>query len=32
VGRDAEAIAPLHKKLSDDEFEQLMRQTLKLWD
>ncbi len=32
VGKDAEAIAPLHKKLSDDEFEQLMRQTLKLWD
>lgn len=32
VGNDAELIAPLHKKMSDDEFEKVMRTTLDFWD
>ena len=32
VGRDAEAIAPLHKQLSDEDFENVMRKTLDFWD
>jgi hypothetical protein len=29
VGRDAETLAPLRKKLSDEEWESMMRRTLK---
>ena len=32
VGRDAEAIVPLHKQMSDEEFEKVLRTTLNLWD
>jgi NAD(P)-dependent dehydrogenase (short-subunit alcohol dehydrogenase family) len=32
VGKDAEAIGALHKKLSDEEFENVMRATLSFWD
>ena len=32
VGKDAEALAPLHKQLSDEEFEKVMRNALGFWD
>jgi len=32
VGRDAEAIVPLHKQLSEEEFENVMRKALDFWD
>ena len=32
VGRDAEALAPLHKTMSDEEFEKVMRTALDFWD
>ena len=32
VGRDAEALAPLHKSMSDEEFEKVMRTALDFWD
>lgn len=32
VGKDAELIAPLHKQMSDEEFEKVMRTTLDFWD
>lgn len=32
AGKDAEAIAPLHKQMSDEDFERVMRQALNLWD
>jgi NAD(P)-dependent dehydrogenase (short-subunit alcohol dehydrogenase family) len=32
AGKDAEALAPLHKKLSDEEFEKVMRQALNFWE
>ena len=32
VGKDAELVAPLHKQMSDEEFEKVMRTTLDFWD
>lgn len=32
AGKDAELIAPLHKQMSDEEFEKVMRTTLDFWD
>ncbi|HXK32570.1 MAG TPA: SDR family oxidoreductase [Dehalococcoidia bacterium] len=32
AGKDAEAIAPMHKQMSDEDFERVMRQALNLWD
>jgi NAD(P)-dependent dehydrogenase (short-subunit alcohol dehydrogenase family) len=32
VGKDAEAIGPLHKRLSDEDFEQLIVKTIPFWE
>lgn len=32
VGKDAEAIGPLHKRLSDEDFENVMVKTIPYWD